>query len=308
MLDQHFYTSDLLPAAPVNHGYRNFWVRDGWYVGICSNDSVRERLWRGMLTTLDSYKWKLEIHAKKAPVEWFEHIHIRYSPEGKEINEHWMHNQFDAHANWGEVCLDAGRLDLAALMVDYLDTQKFHRKPAAGAWEDRNTCDAYSLASCIHFLQRAKKYLPSKARQVDYMVRQAVRRLYALLPYATVNKTVCLSLLGIIWPFDLAGPYKEDIINLVCSELEREPFGFIRYPGDTYDGEGFSRGRGTEVPWLLGDLFMAKIQPGKKKWMDRLNRAQQCFGCMPEAYLPETMKANRNTPLLWAEAMWSSIK
>ncbi len=57
------------------------------------------------------------------------------------------------------------------------------------------------------------------------------------------------------------------------------------------------------VPWLLGDCFMALIEPRNQRWKDRLKRAYDHFGMMPEAYFPESMKANRNSPLLWAEAM-----
>jgi hypothetical protein len=303
-----FYPSDLIPAAAnTSHGYQNFWVRDGYYVGLCSPAPVRDRIWQGMIGILDRYRWKLEIHAKKQPQQWWEYMHIRYSPDGKEIAEHWLHNQFDAYANWGEVCLDCDRLDLAELLVDYLQTIHFHRKPAAGAWEDRNSCDAYSLAACVHFLQRAKNYLPHKAQQIERMVKMAVKRLYALLPYATTSKVVCLSLLGVLWPFDLAGPYRQEIIDKVAT-MRREPFGFIRYKGDAYSGHDFSRTEGTEVPWLLGDCFMALIEPRNPIWRQRLDAAQQHFNCMPEAYFPETMKPNRNTPLLWAEAMYNKIQ
>lgn len=304
----YVHPNGLVPAAPVPHGYSNFWVRDGYYVGLCCGGAVKDRIWDGMIKLLDSYRWKLEIHSKKPPQHWYEYIHIRYSPTGKEIEgEHWMHNQFDAYANWGEICLDVERFDLAALLVDYLHTLQFHKKPSAGAWEDRNTCDAYSLAACIHFLQRAKKFLPLKQAMIEHMVRLGTKRLYALMPFATVNKTVCLSLLGVIWPFDMAGPYKQDIIDLAILHLKREPYGFIRYPGDSYDGEGFSRKTGTETPWLLGDCFLAKIEPHNRLWKDRLDVAHRDFKCIPEAYDPGTMNFNRNTPLLWAEAMYQSL-
>jgi GH15 family glucan-1,4-alpha-glucosidase len=299
------YPSGLVPAAlGVKHGYKNFWVRDGYYVGNCYGGEIKAKLWDGMIDILDLYKWKLEIHAHKKPQQWYEHIHIRYSPEGEEIgNEHWMHNQWDSIGNWIEICIDKNRLDIASLLIDYLQVLKYHREPAAGAWEDRNSSDAYSLAACLHGLQYARPHLEDKHDQIDDMVKKGTKRLYALLPYATTNKMVCLSLLGVIWPFELAGPYKSAIIGLVKKNLQREPFGFIRYKGDSYDGEHFSRANGTEVPWLLGDLYLALIEPKNPIWKDRIKLAQDHFGFMPEAYFPENMKANRNSPLVWAEAM-----
>lgn len=308
MVAQYFYPSDLLPAAPVSHGYRNFWLRDGWYVGICSDEAVRRRLWRGMVRILDNYRWKLEYHAKVRPVELWEHIHIRYSPEGYEIHEGWMHNQWDSIGNILEVTLDEGRTDLSSLLLDYLHTSSYYRRPAAGAWEDRNTCDAYSLAACIHAVERTKTLLPHKYPIADDLIRRSIRRLYNLLPYANTEKQVCLSLLGVIWPFNLAGPYRDEIISLVVRNLKREPFGFIRYRGDKYDGEYMSRREGNEVPWLLGDLFMAHIQPENPEWHVRLKKAHEHFGMMPEAFYPETMKPNRNSPLLWAEAMMNHLQ
>lgn len=302
-----FYTNNLLPAAPVDHGYKNFWVRDGYYAGICV-PQIRKRLWTGMIGILDDYRWKLEIHAKQRPKEWYEFIHIRYAPDGKEIHEGWRHKQWDSIGNWLEITLDEGRLDLAELLVDYLKQVKYEREPAAGAWEDRNTCDAYSLAACIHALQRAKAHLPHRYQHLDAMIKRGLVRLHGLLPYATTEKHVCLSLLGVVWPYNLAGPYRDEIVELVKKHLMREPFGFIRYPGDAYDGEFMSRGHGTELPWLLGDLFMAKIEPHNSLWKDRVELAQKTFNCMPEAFYPESMKANRNSPLVWAEAMKHSME
>jgi hypothetical protein len=307
MFDKYFYSSDLLPAAPVEHCYRNFWLRDGWYIGMCSDEPTRKRLWRGMVRIIDNYKWKLEYHSKIAPVHLWEHIHVRYSPEGYEIYEGWMHNQWDSIGNVLEVVIDEGRTDLAGLLVDYLNTAKFYRRPAAGAWEDRNTSDAYSLASCIHALQRAKKALPQRYEQIDRLVRHSLRRLNLLLPYATGERQVCLSLLGIIWPFNLAGPYRDEILTLVKKHLKKEPFGFIRYRGDKYDGEYMSRRDGNEIPWLLGDLFMHKIEPDNPEWMYRIEKAKEHFGFMPEGFFPESMKPNRNSPLLWAEALYNSL-
>ena len=213
-------------------------------------------------------------------------MHVRYSPEGYEIgNEPWLHNQWDCLGNWLDVCIDQDRIDLAELLVDYMNVVKYAKKPSAGAWEDRNSCDAYSLAACIHALQKAKPHLPHKSPQIDSMVQHGNRRLYSvLLPYATNSKLVCI----------------------VVSKLCREPFGFIRYEGDLYDGEHFNRGVGREVPWLLGDCFLAMIEPKNLRWRDRLRAAYEHFGMMPEAFFPESMKANRNSPLLWAEAMFQS--
>lgn len=301
----HLYPSDLAPAAIVPHGYRNVWVRDNWYLGICSDNRTRSRIWNGLITVLDRYKWKLEIHAQKPPRHWYEFMHVRYSPEGQEIgNEPWLHNQWDCIGNWLDVCIDENRLDLASLLVDYMNVVKYAKKPSAGAWEDRNTCDAYSLAACIHALQKAKPHLGHKKAQIDNMVQHGNRRLYSvLLPYATNDKLVCLSLLGILWPYNMGGPYHDEIKNLVVKTLMREPFGFIRYKGDTYTGEHFNRGDGTETPWLLGDCFMSVIEPKNQLWKDRLKRARDHFGFIPEAFFPENLRANRNSPLLWAEAM-----
>jgi hypothetical protein len=280
------------------------------YIGLCSDEPTRKRIWKGLVGILDFYKWKLEIHSKVAPRQWYEYLHVRYSPEGREIpNEHWMHNQFDSYGNWLDVCLDEERLDLASLLVDYLNVVKYAKKPSAGAWEDRNTCDAYSLACCVHALQRAKAFLPNKKRQIENMVRHGCKRLYSvLLPYATNNRLVCLSLLGILWPLKMGGPFTEEIKSLVLSNLKREPYGFVRYAGDSYDGEGFSRGPGTEMPWPLGDGFMCQIEPEKPLWRERLDAAHCQFGMMPEAYRPESLTANRNSPLLWAEAMRAACR
>jgi len=306
-MESYFYPSNLLPASPVEHTYRNVWIRDLYYIGICSPDSIRMKLWRGMVDILDRYEWKLSLHSKQKPKLAYEYMHVRYAPDGTEIHEGWRHKQWDAIANWLEVCLELERLDLASLLVDYLLCIRYYKNPSATAWEDTNIFDSYSLAAVISALQKAKYKLPHQKQKIDRMVQKGINKLYSLLPYASRGRKVCLSLLGVIWPCDCAGPYKQDIIHLVKSKLMREPFGFIRYQGDVYDGEGFTRHKGTEIPWLLGDLWMAKIEPDNPFWINRAKTAYAHFGCMPEAYFPETMKPNRNTPLLWAEAIYRSL-
>ena len=112
-LNKYLYPSGLLPAAPVLHGYKNVWIRDMYYAGICSNETFKKEIWTSLINLLDKWKWKLEIHAKKPPGYWYEFIHVRYSPDGEEIrDEHWMHNQWDAIGNWLEITIDMNRLDL----------------------------------------------------------------------------------------------------------------------------------------------------------------------------------------------------
>lgn len=306
MIDLPFYSSDLLPAAPVEHCYRNVWIRDLYYMGICSDKDTKKRIWQAAISILDRYQWKLKHHAEVRPIHSHEYIHVRYSPEGFEIPEAWRHKQWDAIGNWIEICLDEERYDLTELLIEYLYCVKFYRNPAATAWEDANVFDAYSFAAVIHALQRAKKVLPHKIDRISQMVKKTVTRLYNLLPLAARTRPICLSLLGVIWPFDCAGPYRDDILDLVKEHLMREPFGFIRYRGDAYDGEFMSRGYKTELPWILGDCFMRHIEPENLLWKQRLDNAKNHFGSLPEAYWPEDMQPNRNTPLLWCESMYYS--
>jgi hypothetical protein len=303
-----FYQTGLIPAAPVSHGYKNFWLRDGWYVGICSEEYVRNRIWNGMISIAERYEWKLRYHNVFKPNLWYEYMHVRYSPSGEEIAEGWLHTQWDGIANWLEVCLDKKRYDLAELIAGYMGCVGVHKSPAATVWEDGDFHDPYTLAACAHALYRAKDHLHSQRNMIEEMAEHSVCRMRSLLPFVHDTRPVCLSQLGIIWPFDLAGSHRDEILYLTQKHLMREPFGFIRYEGDKYDGEGFSRGRGTETPWLLGDLYMAMIEPNNPKWRKRLEMAYRHFSCMPEAYFPETMKANRNTPLLWAEAMFNRVR
>jgi hypothetical protein len=302
-----FYSNGLLPAAPVNHGYKNIWIRDNWYAGVCSPEQERLHIWNGLIWLLEKHKSKLEWHSCHKPEHWWQFIHIRYSPDGNEINEGWLHTQWDAIGNWLDVTVEMNRADLAEMLVDYLDIVEYHHAPGAGAWEDMHEIDAYSLASCISALKKAKNLLPQKAEKIEAMIQRGFNSLYSLLPRATRNRQVCLSLLGVIWPFDVAGSHRQSIIDAVCNNLMRKPFGFIRYLGDTYSGHDFSRGHNREVPWILGDAFMCKIEPDNPFWRNRIESAQSHFGCMPEAYFGENMKPNRNTPLVWAEAMFQSL-
>jgi GH15 family glucan-1,4-alpha-glucosidase len=300
-----FYSCGLLPAAPVEiNGYNNTWIRDCYFVGINADEEDRKRIWRGLTWLLEKHKSKLEWHAKHKPHYMFEHLHVRYSPNGDEIHTGWDHRQWDSIANWLEVCIDENRPDLAAMLVDYLRVVDY-TSPGAGAWEDLGgDIDAYSISACIHALHRSKEFLPEKAGQIDEMLDKGMKVLNELLPRATNKRHICLSLLGVIWPFNMAGKHQQTIIDMVCKELLREPFGFIRYKGDSFDGMNFSRGHGREMPWLLGDAWMAKIESSNPFWSNRLKAARQQFGGMlPESFYPETLRPNINYRLLWADVM-----
>jgi GH15 family glucan-1,4-alpha-glucosidase len=299
-----FFPNGLLPAANSNH-YNFIWVRDNYMIGLCSPPSVRQQIWQGLVWLLEKHRPKLEWHTKHPPHQCWEYIHIKYNPDGTEMRCGWDHRQYDSYGNWLQVMVEMERADLAALLVDYLLTIRFWETNCTGIWEDSYDIDANSIASCVSALKNCVRLLPEKSTQLEYMIENGLSSLNALLPKAMRKRHLCLSLLGVIWPYDLAGKHREQMLDLICSKLKREPFGFIRYENDTFDGIGFSRGVGREMPWILGDAWFSRIEPDNSYWRNRLEDARKHFGTLPEGYFPETLQPNINSCLLWTEAMSS---
>ncbi len=140
------------------------------------------------------------------------------------------------------------------------------------------------------------------------MIKQGEHALRNLLPRESGHRFVDLSLLSLIYPYDVATEKEKDaILKNVEYHLVKNK-GVVRYRNDWYynkNPDGFSE----EAEWTMGLSWLAIIYKklGNKEKADYYEKkametiSQQ--GGIPELYFSNTSKYNENNPLGWSESM-----
>ena len=121
------------------------------------------------------------------------------------------------------------------------------------------------------------------------------------------DKKMDISLLGLIYPFNMFSPKEKKIQNTVeriNMTLRTYTGGYLRYEGDNYMGGN---------PWVIANLWLAEyyLEAGIK------NRARECFdfaiigsnqhGLLPEQVDNDTMDPAWVTGLGWSHAMFINV-
>ena len=116
-----------------------------------------------------------------------------------------------------------------------------------------------------------------------------------------------ISLLGLVYPFNMFSPKEKKIQNTVeriNMTLRTYTGGYLRYEGDSYIGGN---------PWIIANLWLAEyyLATGIK------NRARECFdfaiiGSNEHGLLPEQVDNNTMDPawvigLGWSHAMFINV-
>ena len=132
--------------------------------------------------------------------------------------------------------------------------------------------------------------------------------LYHASPRESQGKFVDLSLLSLIWPYNVVtDTQRQKILDDVEYHLLRNR-GVIRYKGDKYynrNADGFSE----EAEWTFGLAWLAIIYEnmGDFKRADELLKtliASDTPEGLPELYFSNSPKYNENTPLGWSESLF----
>lgn len=308
------HKTGLFSAAPTQHtGYHRAWIRDTVYatMGLEKSGNVKATIHavQALLDVLHKHRYKIQWMIKEPqPKHRYRYIHARYDPlTGEEIQGEWGNKQNDAIGAllWrvGEleergisVLRNQADIDLIQEVVHYLQAIQYWCDPDNGMWEENEEIHASSVGACVAGLQKVSSIVDVP----QALITRGQNTLKQLLPRESATKDVDLALLSLIWPYNLVdGQTKQAILNNIEDKLVRER-GVIRYPGDKYYNAG------GEAEWVLGLVWLAIIYKKTHKhafYMNKVKKAMNTKGEIPELYYANTSIHNENTPLGWAQSL-----
>jgi GH15 family glucan-1,4-alpha-glucosidase len=152
----------------------------------------------------------------------WEYLHIRYDAKTlKEIDTPWNHAQNDAISavlygigegeKYGKkIIRDNKDREVIQKIIWYLNTLEFWQSEDASMWEEHNEVRTSSIAACVAGLTSISEfvYVPSE------MIQKGYKTLYELFPRESATRDVDLSLLSLIYPYNLLPkPMAQKIIH-----------------------------------------------------------------------------------------------
>jgi GH15 family glucan-1,4-alpha-glucosidase len=307
----------------VDTGYDKSWLRDNFYETIAfeilGDWETVERTYRAILEIFLKHEHKIDWAIKNKPEFSYQYIHARFHPETfDEFWEEWGNKQNDAIGcilyRIGELEINQNRSILKTpeharivnKLIEYLDAIEYWHDPDSGIWEEYEELHASSVGACVAGLKMVSK-LPKISVPVT-LVHKGEKALRLLLPRESESKFTDLSLLSLIWPYDVADEREtRQILRNVEYHLKRDK-GVIRYKGDHYFNKN-EDGVSEEAEWTFGLAWLAIIyeQIGNHEKAHELIKdliAIDTPDGMPELYFSNSPEYNQNTPLGWSESLF----
>ncbi|MEK6809022.1 MAG: glycoside hydrolase family 15 protein, partial [Nanoarchaeota archaeon] len=247
------YPTGLFAASSksVRTGYNRAWIRDNIYTALgleAINDyRALKKTFRALLDILLKHEYKIDWAIKKKPKHRYQYIHARYDPiTMEEIWEEWGNKQNDAigallfkigdlESRGIRIIRDEDDINILQKLVLYLQSIEYWHDKDNGVWEENEEVHSSSVGACIAGLKKISKIVvvPSE------LIKKGEKTLKLLLPKESVTKSVDMSLLSLIYPYNILSKEQRDSILMnVQSKLLREN-GVIRYIGDKYYNNGF---------------------------------------------------------------------
>lgn len=313
----------LASKKEVNTGYDKSWLRDNFYETLAFeviNDwKTVEKTYRAILQIFLKHELKIDMAIENKPKSSHEYIHARFNPETfEEFWEEWGNKQNDAV---GCILFRIGELEtrdrrcilktpdqvrIVNKLVKYLDAIEYWHDEDSGMWEEGEELHASSVGACVAGLISISKlaYIEVPKR----LILSGEKALGQMLPRESHQKFVDLSLLSLIWPYNIASiEQRERIIENVNYHLKRKR-GVIRYKGDRYYNKN-TDGVSEEAEWTFGLAWLAIIyqklgQTEKAEALIKDLIAIDTEEGMPELYFSNSPDFNDNTPLGWSESLF----
>ncbi len=320
------YDSGLFAASKkgVDTGYDKAWLRDNFYECLAFEvigdyETVR-KTYRAILDIFIKHEYKIDYAISRKPEYTHEYIHPRYHPETfDEFWEEWGNKQNDSIGcilfkvgqletqEKGSVVTSEDDVRVLQKLVWYLSTLEYWHDEDSGMWEENQEIHTSSVGACVAGLAMVRNvegvHVPNE------LIEKGKAVLRVLLPRESLEKFVDLSLLSLIWPYDIVEPeYVDQILKNVEYHLLRT-HGVIRYKGDRYYNRN-EDGWSEEAEWTFGLSWLAIIyaRRGNKEKADHfLAMAKETVtkrGLIPELYYSNSSKHNSNTPLGWSESLF----
>jgi len=313
----------LASKEGVSSGYDKSWLRDNFYETIAfevlGDWETVEKTYRSILNLFLKHEEKIDWAISEKPSETYKRIHARFNPDTfDEFWEEWGNKQNDAIGcilyRLGELEINQKRsviktpdqIRIVNKLVKYLEAIEYWHDPDSGVWEEWEEVHASSVGACVAGLKSIAKVASIEVPM--HLITKGEKILNALLPRESESKFTDLSLLSLIWPYDIVRPdQRELILKNVEYHLLRE-HGVIRYKGDRYFNKN-SDGVSEEAEWTFGLSWLAIIYEklGNTEKARELLKDQIAIDTpegMPELYFSNSDEYNINTPLGWSESLF----
>lgn len=315
---------DGLYIASTGKLYQHCWIRDIYYQ-VAPELNVNNDNYFQTYSSLFDYFHKIEYEYGKLswlikqpfPLDAIRTIHPRFNLEKKEITSDWGNVQLDALGYFlfgvaqgldSNINLIKNIEDIEILkkIILILEKVEYWKTPDNGIWEENLEVHSSSVGAVVAGLKKISKYINVN----ESIIKLGEETLNNLLPRESLEKDCDLSLLTLIWPFNIVdNDMKKAILNNVENNLKRD-MGFIRYKGDRYYNIGWFdlEFNGNEAEWTLGPLFLSIIHALDGNIVfarDILNSVLiNCKdGKIPELYYSKTKRSNINIDLGWPIAL-----
>lgn len=326
LLDKLYSVNNLLRkpysglyVASVGNEYVNYvWVRDCYYQTKPMLKKEPEAYIQTYRSLLDYYKGlnykynnKVDHLIKNpSPLDNIRFIHPRFYPNLNEITGDWGNLQIDALGyfflgiaegikNGLQIIRDDSDNEIINKLIDVLVSIKYWNVHDNGIWEEKEEIHSSSLGAVLGGLIALEDVgfnMPLK------IYKNGFRTMKNLLPSESLDKSVDLALLTLIYPFNIIDEEtSEIIIENVHKFLEKEN-GVNRYIGDVYYNVN------GEAEWTFGFsyLFFYYIDRDfekAEKYIEKIISSIDENGNIPELYFAGTKNANVNNPLGWSVSM-----
>jgi phosphorylase kinase alpha/beta subunit len=332
LIDKHLrilkslqYGSGLFSASRrgVSTGYDKSWLRDNFYetlaFEIIGDFATVEKTYRAILKVFLKHEHKIDWAISHKPKASYQYIHARFNPETfDEFWEEWGNKQNDAVGcilyRLGELEINQKRsiiktddhIRIVNKLVRYLQAIEYWQDPDSGMWEEDEEVHSSSIGAVLAGLKSI-----SRVGCIEVpisLIHKGEKSLHELLPRESQRKWVDLSLLSLIWPYDIVTKEEaEKILENVEYHLLRKR-GVVRYKGDRYYNKN-KDGVSEEAEWTFGLSWLSIIyqRMGNYEKAEELLKnliSEDTPEGLPELYFSNSAEYNENTPLGWSESLF----
>jgi len=319
------YESGLFAASrkDVGTGYNKSWLRDNFYeclaFVVLKDWDIVEKTYSALLEIFLKHEYKIDHAIKDKPKYRHEYIHARFDPENfDEFWEEWGNKQNDSigailfmigeleHHHKRSILNSKKHAEIVNKLIKYLDAIEYWHDEDSGMWEENEEVHSSSIGACVAGLKSVKKL--HQIHIPEGLIEKGEESLKYLLPRESKTKFVDLSLLSLIYPYNVVTEAQRDEILKNVEYLLLRKKGVVRYKNDHYynkNPDGFSE----EAEWTFGLSWLAIIYEEKGDYnksdffVNKMLRATTPSG-VPELYFSNTNTPNENNPLGWSEALF----
>ena len=303
--------SGLFKASPnQNTGYNRIWIRDNLYISLAfeaTNDKKTvEQIYHTLLYLFIKFECKIDDVIKEKPIEDYKYIHPLYTENLEEIKTGWGWKQNDSIGGFlyfigkyqkenYKIIQTNKHIKIIKKLILYLNSIKYWEDKDNGMWEENKEIHSSSVGACVAGLKEISHF----SNVPKQLIEKGQNTLDKLLPKESTTKDTDLSLLSLIYPYNIVTPQISlKILNNIEISLLRKK-GIMRYQNDKYY---------KEASWTMGLPWMAICyhQIGNvEKYKYYINMTINAMNEkleLPELYI-EDKYPNENTPLGWSQAL-----